>query len=143
MISAGAEMPEAGLEAHLTRHGSTWVLAICVAAFLLTYLAPVDATFSDPALTLLTAQAIVEHGTVRLDGYVADPRWDFGPLLPEENGHFYDYFPLGTSLLAAPAVWLALPGPWAFPSPPWVVGWTGSRSLCGLSWSTVKAGPSR
>ncbi len=107
MTEAGAGGSEAGLEAHLGRHGPTWVLAICVTAFLLTYLAPVDASLSDPSLTLLTAQAIGEHGTIRLDDYVADARWDYGPLLPAANGHFYDYFPLGTSLLAAPAVWLA------------------------------------
>ncbi len=95
------------LEAHLAGHGHLWLVALCVAAFLLTYLAPVDASFSDPWGSLLTAQAIVEHGTIRLDAYTADMRWAYEPLPPASNGHKYDYFPLGTSLFAVPAVWLA------------------------------------
>ncbi len=95
------------MEAYLKRHGQLWLVALCVAAFLLTYLAPVDASFSDPAGTLLTAQALVEHATIRLDAYVADERYPYDPLPPAANGHFYDYFPLGTALAAVPAVWLA------------------------------------
>ena len=41
-------------------------MTLCVCAFLLTYLASVDASFSDPWGTLLTTQAILEHGTIRL-----------------------------------------------------------------------------
>ena len=57
-------MPERPLEKYLKRHDQLWLLALCVAAFLLTYLAPVEASFSDPWGTLLTAQAIVEHAKV-------------------------------------------------------------------------------
>ncbi len=98
---------EARLEAHLRRHGPQWLLALCVIAFLLTYLAPVDASLSDPWGTLVTAQAILEQGTIRLDAYAADPRWSYDPVPPAANGHVYDYFPLGTSLCAVPAVALA------------------------------------
>ncbi len=105
--TAAHEKPEKGLEAHLARHGHLWLSVLCVSAFLLTYLAPVDASFSDPWGSLVTAQAIAEHGTIRLDSYTADVRWTYHPLPPASNGHSYDYFPLGTSLLAVPAVWLA------------------------------------
>lgn len=95
------------MEEYLKRHSQLWLVALCVAAFLLTYLAPVDASFSDPARALLTAQAIVEHGTIRLDAYVQDERYLNDPITPAANGHFYHYFPLGTPLAAVPAEWLA------------------------------------
>ena len=95
------------LEAHLARYGQSWLVTLCVCAFLLTYLATVDASLSDPWGTLLTAQAILEHGTIRLDAYAADVRWSYEPVLPAQNGHVYNYFPLGTSLFALPAVALA------------------------------------
>jgi hypothetical protein len=60
------------------------------------------------------AQAILEHGTVRLDPYIgrgvlAGPGVGEGtdPHLIERNGHAYSYFPVGSSLLALPAVALA------------------------------------
>jgi hypothetical protein len=102
-----AEAGERGLEAHLESHGHLWLAALCVSAFLLTYLAPVDASMSDPWGTLLTAQSILEHGTIRLDAYAADVRWDYRRMPPAANGHVYDYFPIGTSILALPAVALA------------------------------------
>ncbi len=102
---AGA--PETGLEGYLARHGQQWLVLLCLAAFVLTWLAPVDASLSDPWGTLLTAQALVEHGTIRLDAYASDARWSYEPVPLAPNGHVYDYFPLGTSLLAVPAVWLA------------------------------------
>ncbi len=102
-----SESPETRLDAHLARYGQSWLVTLCVCAFLLTYLASVDASLSDPWGTLLTAQAILEHGTIRLDAYAADVRWIYEPVPPAENGHVYNYFPLGTSLFALPAVALA------------------------------------
>ncbi len=95
------------LAAHLARHGQSWLVTLCFVAFLLTYLADVDASLSDPWGTLLTSQAILEHGTIRLDAYAADARWSYEPVLPAAGGHVYNYFPLGTSLVALPAVALA------------------------------------
>ena len=91
----------------LSRHTQLWLLVLCIGAFLLTYLAPVDASFSDPWGTLLTAQAIVEHGTIQLDRYTGDKRYLYEPIEPAANGHYYNYFPLGSSVFALPAVWLA------------------------------------
>ena len=99
---------ESRLEATLSRHWQLWLVMLCVFAFLLTYLAPVDASLSDPWGHLLTAQAILGHGTIRLDRYVDDELYLYHPLEAEENGHYYNYFPLGTSLAALPAVALAL-----------------------------------
>ena len=95
------------MEEYLKSHSQLWLVVLCVAAFLLTYLAPVDASFSDPSGTLLTAQAIVEHGMIRLDSYTQDERYPYDRTPPAENGHFYNYSPLGTSLIVVPAVWLA------------------------------------
>ena len=95
------------LESHLRRHGHLWLAALCVSAFLLTYLAPVDASSSDPWGTLLTSQAMIEHGTIRLDAYFGDVRWEYRRVPPAANGHVYNYFPVGTSILALPAVVLA------------------------------------
>ncbi len=75
-------------------------LGFRLCAFLLTHLASVDAALSDPWGTLLTAQAILEHGTIRLDAYATDVRWVYEPLASADNGHVYNYFPLGTSLFA-------------------------------------------
>ena len=42
------------------------------------------------------------------DSYAADVRWSYEPPWVASNGHAYNFFPLGTSLFALPAVWLAL-----------------------------------
>lgn len=95
------------LENHLRQHVPLWLLVLCAAAFVLTHRAPVDASFSDPLDTLLTSQALVEHGTIQLDHYVLDERYLYNPIQPAANGHSYSYFPLGASVVAVPAVWLA------------------------------------
>lgn len=69
----------------MKRHSPLWLVVLCTAAFLLTYFAPVDASFSDPAGTLLTAQAIVEHGTIRLHDYVRDERYLYNVIEPRSS----------------------------------------------------------
>ena len=85
-------------------------LAILAAAiFILAYLSPVSYTGSDPTFSLLTSQALVEFGTVKLDDY----KPDLGSILDSDtrlrtvNGHTYYFFPVGTSLFAVPFVWVA------------------------------------
>jgi len=63
-------------------------------------------TGSDPHGSLLVSQALIEHGTVRLDAY-QQHFGDYSYQLAEKNGHFYYYFPLGTPLVAVPFVGLA------------------------------------
>ena len=45
------------------------VLALAATAFFVAYSSPIDFTYSDPWGNLLTAQAIFEHGTIKLDAY--------------------------------------------------------------------------
>jgi hypothetical protein len=66
--------------------------------------ARVLSTGSDPWGCLLTSQALIEHGTIRLDAY-ADATRDF--QFVDKNGHRYYFFPLGTPLLAVPYVFVA------------------------------------
>jgi hypothetical protein len=83
-----------------------WLGAL--AAFLVTYRAPVTYTRSDPHLSLFAAQALVQQGTLRLDAYreLIDEELDTYAVR-ERDGHLYYYFPPGPSLFAAPTVWLA------------------------------------
>jgi hypothetical protein len=77
----------------------------------LTYLARVDVTTSDPALTLLLSQAIVQHGTITLDPYegLVAHRYHLPSnyRIEQIDGHFYYLFPLAPSVFMAPVVWVA------------------------------------
>lgn len=92
------------------------------AVFATTYLAPVSYVGSDPELSLLVSQALLEHGTVRLEAYAAG---DDAPLnrystlgeIKQANGHTYYVFPLGTSVLAVPFVGLARLWGWDMQTP--------------------------
>ncbi len=93
--------------AAFAKGGGLWCLVFSSLAFLLTYFSPIDYTFSDPWGNLLTAQAILEHGTVRLDAYADAPAIADLRLAWNHRGHLYYFFPTGTSVFALPAVWLA------------------------------------
>ena len=87
-----------------------WYVAcpvLSLAAFLAAYFSPIDYTFSDPWGNLLTAQALLEHGTVRLDAYAGAPAVSELGLAWKRQGHLYYFFPTGTSVFALPTVWLA------------------------------------
>lgn len=91
-----------------------WVTLCSVAIFALTYFALVQEAGSDPRLTLLVSQALLETGTVRLDAYqgqalVGQPfdAYVATKYILEYGGHYYYYFPVGPSVLAAPFVWPA------------------------------------
>lgn len=65
---------------------------------------------SDPDGTLLTAQSLIQHGTIRLDA-VGSPETmaeRYRYRIVTVNGHRYYYFPLGSSLLAVPFVAAAM-----------------------------------
>lgn len=82
------------------------VLGCAVLVFALAYFALVSNAGSDPQLSLLVSQAILEQGTVRLDAYMGLPNLDLQPwIVANANGHFYYYWPLGPSILSLPAVW--------------------------------------
>lgn len=59
---------------------------------------------SDPRGTLMVSQAIVQHGTIRLDSYDKSIIDSYGYVFHQKNGHYYSYFPLGTALIGVPFV---------------------------------------
>ncbi|MGB1250825.1 MAG: hypothetical protein ACPG8W_09455 [Candidatus Promineifilaceae bacterium] len=71
-----------------------------------------SSTDSDPKLTLLVSQAIVDHGTIALDAYQNDevlgrPFQHYVEVADVVSGidrHLYHYFPLGPSIIAVPFV---------------------------------------
>jgi len=68
---------------------------------------PVRNTSSDPRATLLVSQALLQHGTIKLDHYGSEVLNQYGYVIAQKNGHAYYYFPLGTSLLSVPVVAVA------------------------------------
>jgi hypothetical protein len=59
----------------------------------------------DPRTNTLVAQALIQHGTIRVDGYkLPAASW----LFEVRNGHTYSIYPLGTPLFALPFVAIAL-----------------------------------
>ncbi len=85
---------------------SYWsLLILCCVVFVLSYFSTVNHTSSDPKGSLLTAQAILEKKTIRLDGY-PDAISELPRRICEYQGHLYYYYPFGTSLIVAPFVWL-------------------------------------
>ena len=92
------------MRAVLQRAAGAIVLA--VAAFLLALLSPLRHEASDPRGTLLTAQALLQHGGLRLDAWPdAFPAGDINFAVV--NGHRYYVFPPGTAILALPFVAVA------------------------------------
>ena len=83
---------------------ATTVSALALASALLAASGTVSYTASDPRGTLLTAQAILEHGTFALDAY---PGFPSGYRVVEEGGHRFYGYPPGTPIVAVPAVAIA------------------------------------
>jgi hypothetical protein len=89
---------------YLQRHSQLYLALLTLVIFILVRQAPVDYTDGDSEHVLLTAQAIVQHGTIKLDAYLPA---GFEDKVLDVGGHLYSYQPLGTSFFAVPAVWLA------------------------------------
>lgn len=95
-----------------TRFHNPWVGAVRVVAVsglalasaLLVVSGDVSYTDSDPRGTLLTSQAILEHGTFALDAYPHAPS-DY--RLMRRSGRWFYAYPPGTSIAALPAVGIA------------------------------------
>ena len=81
---------------------------IGLSIFFLAFISPVRYHQGDSGLTLLTAQAIVEHGTLQVDAYCASPRvnCDNNYRVFEDNHHYYYYFPLGNALIFTPILFV-------------------------------------
>lgn len=78
--------------------------ALALASALLAASGDVSYTDSDPRGTLLTAQALLEHGTFALDAYPEAPS-DYRVV--ERAGHRFYAYPPGTPMAALPAVAIA------------------------------------
>lgn len=58
--------------------------------------------FSDPYATLIVSQSIIENHTIKLDTY--SDRLVKHHAIINNDGHIYDFYPLGSSLLCLPIV---------------------------------------
>lgn len=79
-------------------------------AFLAALLSPVEMVDSDPAIALLAAQALIDHGTLSLDVYRDDPDCAYNLDRDYRVKRLWGslrYFSLGTPILTTPAVWVA------------------------------------
>lgn len=82
----------------------------CLLALLIAVVVAVQQTHntsSDPRGTLLVSQALVQHGTVKLDAYAGAYLDTFAHQIHRKNGHIYNYFPVGTALVSTPFVAVA------------------------------------
>lgn len=81
------------------------VLIFCLTRYAITYGAG-----SDPRYTLIVSQSILDNGTIQLNGYQDKEIWgspaDFAANINilKVNGRYYNYFPVGPSLLSLPFV---------------------------------------
>ncbi len=93
----------------MTPDRRSWLTALALVALVL--VARVRYTGSDPRVTLLTAQAVLETGHLALDRYltpeVVERELSAPWALWRGDGATYNFYPPGTSLLALPAVAVA------------------------------------
>jgi hypothetical protein len=92
------------IQAFWEQHTRLGLAILCVAIFLLVRAAPVAYTAGDARGTLLTSQALLQQGTIRLDAYF-DAAWP--DTIAQRGDHLYYIFPIGTSLWATPFVLVA------------------------------------
>lgn len=96
------------------KNPTLWVLFfVSIFIFNIVSKSPIDSASSDPRWTLLTAQSLIENGTMRLDkyadlkgGYTIKKGNRYGYAIEVKNGHLYNFFPFGSSLSSLPFVWL-------------------------------------
>ncbi|MDP0499420.1 MAG: hypothetical protein Q7P63_04895 [Verrucomicrobiota bacterium JB022] len=87
-----------------------WLLAVVVTV--IAWRAP-NQLFTDARGTLLVSQSVVDHGTVSLSGYKAERGEDYRTwgyryqFFETPEGEVLYAYPLGNSLVAVPAIWLA------------------------------------
>ncbi|MBX9754732.1 MAG: glycosyltransferase family 39 protein [Pseudomonadaceae bacterium] len=82
-----------------------WLLAALIVAVIAGQVT--HNTDSDPRGTLLVSQALVQHGSLKLDAYGETLLNSYGYVIHQKGGHFYNYFPLGTALVSTPFVAIA------------------------------------
>ncbi|MET1079415.1 MAG: hypothetical protein ABWY06_15495 [Pseudomonas sp.] len=107
--NSGPGVPAAGARRLLGTHQLFWLGAV-LAMLILAVMASqrIYHTSSDPRGTLLVSQALVQHGTLKLDSYGSQVLDNLGYVIHRKNGHAYNYFPLGTAVVSTPFVAIAL-----------------------------------
>lgn len=92
------------------------LMIFSILIFMIAYFGEIEEYKNDPALTLLTAQAIIEHQTLYVDWYKDSYITDEAKLnryyvdfntdanIVKRNGHYYHYS-IGTGILSVPFVW--------------------------------------
>ena len=87
-----------------------FILLLSVVVFLLTRYSVTYGAGSDPRYTLIVSQSILDNGTIQLNAYQHDEIWgapadfDANVNILKVNGRYYNYFPVGPSLLSIPFV---------------------------------------
>ena len=86
-----------------------WPLSLALITAALAYFSPISYADSDPLFSLLTAQAILEHGSAELSPYreAVEAVPDRYRLYDMDDGRLYYAFPLGSALFGLPAVAVA------------------------------------
>lgn len=83
------------------------LISVLITVFLSVIFANNRYTGSDPRGTLILSQAMITHGTVKLDRYGAETLKQFGYPFYTKGQHTYYYFPIGTSIASIPFVAIA------------------------------------
>lgn len=82
-------------------------LLASVLIFFLAYASPVSYAGLDAHLALLVSQSIVENNTSHLDAYLDSSTIDIDHWVAQApNGHYYYFWPIGSSALSVPYVWV-------------------------------------
>ncbi len=91
----------------LNNQAPLFVVLLCIAAFLVAYYSPI-AYISDSFGSLLTSQVILEQKTIELDTYIkkTDNLYKTWYQFSKVGNHYYYKYPIGTSLIAVPFVWV-------------------------------------
>ena len=79
-----------------------FVLAVAV------FLGPVRYTKGDAYYSLLASESLIKHGTLALDAYcpvIKDCNSNY--RIMQVNGHYYDYLPVGSTIISMPFVGVA------------------------------------
>lgn len=96
------------MDAHVKKPSKLIIMlaiAACILIATLVKTTNVRLVMGDSALSMLVSQTIINEGTIKLDKYSKLIK-HYG-LRKEENGHYYDMYPMGTPLLSLPAVYIA------------------------------------
>ena len=95
------------LNEYIKKNNLLFLVLLIIFAYAIPYYSPVDYTDTDSWGTFLTSQAILEHGTIKLDAYSEVFPAYGGRIRQANNNHSYHYYSIGPALLTTPFVWLA------------------------------------